>query len=859
MKNQIIKKIMAYLLVGAMVITTPMTASAAGLADAYDTGTGSDEDKSSNTDTNTDTNTNTGGIKPGEIPPVVEEFNINIFGIALDKETLDFDLGDEEQSNTLQARVLFDGYDPSNEDMQWAVSAEEKAKIEKNIHWYSSNPDVAEVRIIDENDNTKAMVIAKGDGEAEITAWIEADKQVYSDDPNRPTQNDYKATAIVTVTEHATGVHFNYGDTPFVAKRQYDLNDYTYLTFKNGRELPVKACQESVTFSNMKINNKTTKATLKDGILKITKSQEGDIITFDMVTEGGLKDKGEITIAKENPVTKLTFANNKMTIDMGTDEAVEGKVYKDTNTLTVQKKDVDAATTDLFTWTESSKGKVIEIIENKGETATLRAINVGSSTVTVKASSGKSAKLKVTVTATPSDVKIEAPDMSESGYVTYTGKPTTMTAVLYGKNGIKIPQGKTKLAWTVNDKSYAKVSSKGIVTPANILYAKNSKGKLDKKNLVEGLSVTSKVSVSVKGTSINDDYDLKIDQSNVESFGIDKYNLADTSKTSKVNLVKNKATLKDDIFVGQSYNFVALATGKDPEGNIVDFSNATAWTVSGKGINSKVNEAILQTTITSKVKATVKASYITISKNIKSGVYSAKKNTATITISPIQMASTLTLNKNAVVVNPKTKGNNKVTLNVKALAPKGATDKIMWKVMSRDAVTGNAISGLLAPNADLENQHGSGIRNDAKNKKLTITIPGNAPVGSVIKVGAYAEGGAVAYAYIYVTDKTTKVVTGLETAKPKNTIPLKAGDTTWLSPKLVTAKGEKPVGDFEWKGGNTIAYKTEPVSYILDKKSAQYVRVDSKGKVVALQKGTAKVTIKTISGKSAKVTIKIAE
>ena len=858
MKNQIIKKIMAYLLVGAMVITTPMTASAAGLADAYDTGTGSDEDKSSNTDTNTDTNTNTGGIKPGEIPPVVEEFNINIFGIALDKETLDFDLGDEEQSNTLQARVLFDGYDPSNEDMQWAVSAEEKAKIEKNIHWYSSNPDVAEVRIIDENDNTKAMVIAKGDGEAKITAWIEADGIAYNNS-NEPTPGDYKATAIVTVTEHATGVSFNYGETPFVAKRQYDLNDYTYLSFKNGSELvPIKNCQESVTFSNMKINNKTTKATLKDGILKITKSLEGDIITFNMVTEGGLKAEGKITIAKENPVTKLTFANNKMAIDMGTDEAVDGVVSKESNTLTVEKKDANAVTTDLFTWTESSKGKVINVTGN-GDKATITAVSVGSSTVTVKASSGKSAKLKVTVTATPSDVKIEAPDMSESGYVTYTGKPTTMTAVLYGKNGIKIPQGKTKLAWTVNDKSYAKVSSKGIVTPANILYAKNSKGKLDKKNLVEGLSVTSKVSVSVKGTSINDDYDLKIDQSNVESFGIDKYNLADTSKISKVSLVKNKATLKDDIFVGQSYNFVALATGKDPEGNIVDFSNATAWTVSGKGINSKVNEAILQTTITSKVKATVKASYITISKNIKSGVYSAKKNTATITISPIQMASTLTLNKNAVVVNPKTKGNNKVTLNVKALAPKGATDKIMWKVMSRDAVTGNAISGLLAPNADLENQHGSGIRNDAKNKKLTITIPGNAPVGSVIKVGAYAEGGAVAYAYIYVTDKTTKVVTGLETAKPKNTIPLKAGDTTWLSPKLVTAKGEKPVGDFEWKGGNTIAYKTEPVSYILDKKSAQYVRVDSKGKVVALQKGTAKVTIKTISGKSAKVTIKVSE
>ena len=466
----------------------------------------------------------------------------------------------------------------------------------------------------------------------------------------------------------------------------------------------------------------------------------------------------------------------------------------------------------------------------------------------------------MTVTATPANVILEAPDMSESGYVTYTGKPTTMTAALYGTNGVRIPQGKTKLVWTVDDKSYAKVSTKGIVTPANILYAKNSKGKLDKKNLVEGLSVTSKISVAVKGTNINDDYDLKIDQSNVESFEISKYNLADTNenRAKKVDLVKNKATLKDDIFVGQSYDFVAFATGKNPEGNIVDFSNATAWTVSGKGINSKVNEATLQTTITSKVKATVKASYITISKNARSGAYSAKKNTATITISPIQMANTLTLNKNAVVVNPK-KGNNKVTLNVKALAPKGATDKIMWKVMSRDAVTGSAINGLLAPNADLENQHGAGIRRDAKNKKLTVTIPGTAPVGSVIKVGAYAEGGAVAYAYIYVTDKTTKVVTGLESVKPKNTISLKAGETAQLTPKLVTANGEKAVGESKWSQGNTIAYDTEPVSYILDKKSAQYVKVDANGKIVALQKGTAKVTIKTISGKSAKVTIKVSE
>ena len=122
MKNQIIKKIMAYLLVGAMVITTPMTASAAGLADAYDTGTGSDEDKSSNTDTNTDTNTNTGGIVPvpdGTVDPIVDEHNYDITGIVLDKESVNLEAVD--QTDTLQARVLFGDYDPSKEEMVWAT------------------------------------------------------------------------------------------------------------------------------------------------------------------------------------------------------------------------------------------------------------------------------------------------------------------------------------------------------------------------------------------------------------------------------------------------------------------------------------------------------------------------------------------------------------------------------------------------------------------------------------------------------------------------------------------------------------------------------------------------------------------
>ena len=48
------------------------------------------------------------------------------------------------------------------------------------------------------------------------------------------------------------------------------------------------------------------------------------------------------------------------------------------------------------------------------------------------------------------------------------------------------------------------------------------------------------------------------------------------------------------------------------------------------------------------------------------------------------------------------------------------------------------------------------MKKSTKNS-ITVNVPGTAQAGSVIKVGAYTNGGVVAYAYIYVTDKTTKV------------------------------------------------------------------------------------------------------
>lgn len=867
MKNQIIKKLMAFALVGAMVITTPMTASASTLTDAYtgtETGDNKD-DKSSGTSTSTNTAT-----QAVEIPEEVKEFNLNVFGITLDKETIDFDLvGGKEVTENLQARVLFDNYDPANEDMEWAaITAEEKAKIESNIKWYCDDYSVATVSATKE-DPTKAVVKAKADGVVTVYAWLEADGLSYVDAPQKPTDGDYVATVDVTVTEHASDVKFDAGDTKFVAKRTYNLRNYTTLTF-NTTDKPANDCTETIVYSNVKPGSSKTKATLTDaGVLKITKAQVGDKISFDMTTEAGVNKSGEITIATPVPVTGITFASKTMTMDMGTGEVVS---FNDADVVAeeVVPTVTPADTTDELTWT-SSKAAVASVVASEdGKSATIIANGVGTATITVKATSGKKATVKVTVKATPDNVTIEDVNGNESGYYTYSGKPANLIAVLRGENGLVVPKGSTKLAWKINNvsedgtgnKNNAKVSSKGVVTPALILYADAQKKEI-------ASSITSIVSVTMtngKGANkiTNDDvYELLLVQSDVKDVAIDAVQYDVTGKEIPVKTLSgNKETWKDILYVGQSYVFKPTATSG--ENGYEGGAESIAWTTSGKGITSYADGADLYTTILSKTKSTVKATYVTLT-TAKNGKLKAAKKTKTITISPKQVATSLTLNKNAVVVNPKTKGSNKVTFSVKAFAPKNATDKIMWKVLTRDGVTGDKINITPSVTADIDNAHGS-VRNDAKNKKITITIPGNTPAGSVIKVGAYAEGGAVAYAYIYVTDKTSKVNPLINGNKPEKTNKVTlGGDKVQLSATLdiVKADGTKEkgvaFGEPVFDQGTTKAYEKEPVSFVLDKKSAQIISVDADGYVTALKTGTATVTIKTISGKSAKVKIKVVD
>lgn len=141
-------------------------------------------------------------------------------------------------------------------------------------------------------------------------------------------------------------------------------------------------------------------------------------------------------------------------------------------------------------------------------------------------------------------------------------------------------------------------------------------------------------------------------------------------------------------------------------------------------------------------------------------------------------------------------------------------------------------------------------------KKVVVTVPGSVPAGSTIKVGAYTDTGAVAYAYIYVTNKTSKVQPKISVEGAAATEPNKKGEEITLGKTAtITTMIDGHSNAYVNKKGTTYFYEYEPVTYTVDKKGSSVVKVDADGTVRTLKKGKATITVKTISGKKATVKI----
>lgn len=467
---------------------------------------------------------------------------------------------------------------------------------------------------------------------------------------------------------------------------------------------------------------------------------------------------------------------------------------------------------------------------------------VGKTTITAKTTSGKKATVSVTVAATPDNVTIYAFDGSEDkGYSTYSGKKTTMKAVLTAKDK-PLPVGTTKLKWSIEkvdnkaDKN-AKVSGKkdiATITPANLL--------TDPDN---GVTVKVKVVATWKDNGSTetkeDTYTLALKQSDVSDIEILSKDITGDAEKAIVGKLPTKKNAKaGNIYIGNDYNcnVNAYNSAKALDNALAE---TIGWTVSGK--SAEINENGILKPIKAG-KTTVTASYVTLDKS--KAKTKAKLNKKTFTVSVIQNASEIALNKTEFVVSGlKATGKKNITISAKAVAPnKKATFTIPndgWKILAADK-DGKDISGSIT------------LKKSAK--KVVVTVPGSVPAGSTIKVGAYTDTGAVAYAYIYVTNKTSKVQPKISVEGAAATEPNKKGEEITLGKTAtITTMIDGHSNAYVNKKGTTYFYEYEPVTYTVDKKGSSVVKVDADGTVRTLKKGKATITVKTISGKKATVKI----
>ena len=841
MKNRVIKKIMAYLLVGAMVITTPMTASASELQKAYSTEDGG-SGKESNSNSGSNSNSNSVGKEiPVDVPGIVNALELNILGMTMDKSTVDLEV---EKTDSLKVRVLFDDWNAEDEEMDW-VTKDEKEKIEQQIKWYSSDSNIVNVSQASD-DPTRAVIKGVANGQATIHAWIETDGFGYSNNPNRPTQNDIMATTTVTVI----GEKYTIEPLELTAypKHKYKLADKVMFKYaKNSK--PASETGETVVFSNLLDSNKNTpaktKATLTDdGLLTIgNKASKEEVYTCTVVSSSGEIGTVTITIGEAVPATSVTIENVIDKVDLGSDNYIQ---------FITAKLSPDNST-DAVEW-KSNKPKIVTVepVDTEGKEAKLKALATGKATITATATSGKKATVAITVAA--ENISIKLVETAN----TFTGKDLTLKAEAVGKeNKNSIPYASIKggFKWSIDNKKNASIK------PAKDSVIIKPKTLLSESEEEDGKNVAS-VTITVKTTKLksNDKKEckVKITQSDIADITVDEITKTvdlenDIVASNPIQILGKMPVTKSTtrkIYVGKDYKYVPhtwvnkyensnLKLVEDPEQ-----AAAIAWTVSGKAATISSDGKL---TAVSAGKATITASYVSLKYDAK-GKAKPQLKKKTIPVQVIQNAKEIGFKTPIVIKNPTKNGSpQKVTFTISSVLPKKATYNITdWKVL---AVKGGtkldvAVDGSKDTNA---------IKLDARDKNgnfkksATITLPGKIEKDTVIKVGAYTDGGAVAFGYIYVTDKTTKPYTVKldEEVVDKNT-----SITLASSGQLTTSfsNGEAPI----WTGGGSQSYKVEPITYVVDKNSVKFVSVTKSGKVTGLKstgKKTATINIMSASGK----------
>lgn len=176
------------------------------------------------------------------------------------------------------------------------------------------------------------------------------------------------------------------------------------------------------------------------------------------------------------------------------------------------------------------------------------------------------------------------------------------------------------------------------------------------------------------------------------------------------------------------------------------------------------------------------------------------------------------------------------TLKVSKFYPKGVKkEKVRWAIASVDDGKFRVVDDIT------DSETGIGIDKD----KGKLTIPASVKNGTVVKVRAFCDTGATAIATVTLCNPTQKVTIAAG-KKADLTIGSKPYE---LNSKNVVIEAKK--------GFDNKDYNEKIVSYTANNNNVKLVRIKDGYAVYGVKPGKSVVTVKTASGKSAKITFTV--
>lgn len=806
MKNmkKLLRKAMVFTLTAAMLVGTPLTASAAGLVDLYQS-----EDALANTNSDQETGTGTG---TGTGSKGLNELPADLLGIYLDSTNLEVE---HPQEGSLTVAFEWSaGKAPETADQK---------KMLENIKWESSNPEVIAVgkTSIDEGSNTNTVALApKLPGTATVTASLTSKDG-----------KSFSAYADVTVIRYADKLTFKETELKDEActGNTINLNDYVNrIVIDDGVET-IANTSDTLAFSLKTEVNKS--ATLKNGVLALKKEGKIKILAVgqkkgEKVGTGWL----ELDVQPGTNVKKITFKDGNKT-EIKVNDALTKQV------TALIEKDGDGVCKNRITWT-SKKPAIVEIegaaanlpldksnTATPESTVTLKAKAPGKAQIEAKASNGKKATLTVTVSANLTKIEI-----SNAPKTAYSGQTIDLydTAVQhFGKTrGATGNPGFTDagLKWSFADsdsKKAAKISAKGVLS-----IKPDIKG-------VKSIQVTAKSAKKVDGQFVEADKAVTIDlkQVSITEITVTRTNIgkAATAKNDgkKIKSVKGK----DTIDVGEVVYTLTAAGTYDDNGTEKPLSDdeakaALGWTASGKVVKASKN-ADNNGVVTAIKKGSATITINAATKN-KKNKYVAIKTALNEKVNAPSKTLTLSLKNKGIAVKKNQ------TITIKPILDKGSTTKnddkdIVW------TATLKKNNGTLAA-----------TQPTISKGKLKLT-KNNYEAGDLVTVTARIKNGGPSATITLPIVKSGAV----KFSKGKVTLAMKPDDenkTEFNETVTVTVGNGTP-------GKENVS----PVTYTVNKPGIVRIKDLGNGQlqINAVSNGTVKITATTLDGKKKAMTVKV--